>query len=292
MTVSTSTLRVLEPAPGLIAFYDGRIDGVRLHSAAPNWLDDGAYSLGIASYVVFDAGEALVYDTGISIDHARAIRAEVERRGARSIRVVLSHHHCDHVAGTEVFADCEILASRKTAQALAENRDNFAARSPAIDPLVMPTTVFDGKMSLRVGAIDIALRPLDIHSFDGLVAYLPQTRTLLAGDTLEDPVTYVAEPERLGVHLAELERLATWDIASILPCHGDPERISAGGYAPTLIGATRGYLSKLLRCRTEPGLASAELPEFIADDIASGALVYCSAYEAVHRKNVQAVLEL
>ena len=41
-----SSLRVLEPAPGVLAFYDGRIPGVRLHSAAGNWLDDGAFALG------------------------------------------------------------------------------------------------------------------------------------------------------------------------------------------------------------------------------------------------------
>lgn len=292
MTVSTATMRVLEPAPGLIAFYDGRIEGARLHSDAPNWLDDGAYSLGVATYAVLSQGEALVYDTGISIAHATAIRAEIERRGVNSIRVVLSHHHCDHVAGTEVFADCEILAGRKTADALLECQENFAARSPAIDPLVMPTTVFDGEMSLRVGDIDVDMRPLDIHSFDGLVGWLPQTKTLLAGDTLEDPVTYVAEPERLNVHLAELDRMAAWGIATILPCHGDPDRVASGGYAPTLIEATRRYVSKLLRCRSEPELASTGLAEFISGDIANGALVYFDAYEAVHWKNVEAVLEL
>ena len=39
-----STMRVLRPAPNVLAFYDGRIAGVRAHSEAPNWLDDGAYS--------------------------------------------------------------------------------------------------------------------------------------------------------------------------------------------------------------------------------------------------------
>ena len=206
--------------------------------------------------------------------------------------MALSHHHCDHVAGTEVFADCEILAGRKTAEALLTCRENFATRSPAIDPLVMPTTVIDGETSLLIGDVDVELRPLNTHSFDGLVAYLPQTRTLLAGDTLEDPITYVAEPDRLNAHLEELQRLATWDIASILPCHGDPQRIASGGYAPTLIDATRRYVSHLLRCRSDPGLASIMLAEFISDDVADGELVYFDAHEAVHRANVKAVLDL
>jgi glyoxylase-like metal-dependent hydrolase (beta-lactamase superfamily II) len=36
--------------------------------------------------------------------------------------VVLSHWHDDHVAGNEVFADCEIIALRLTAEALSEHR--------------------------------------------------------------------------------------------------------------------------------------------------------------------------
>ena len=292
MTALISNLRVLETAPNVLAFYDGRIDGVRLHSKEPNWLDDGAFSLGFASYAILDQGEALVYDTSISIEHARAVRGELERRGVSSIRVVLSHHHKDHVAGTEVFADCEIIASEKCARALRENQEAFAKSSPPIAPVVMPTTVFDGAMELSVGDISVELRPLDVHSFDGLTMYFPKTQLLLAGDTLEDTVTYVAEPDRLKVHCAELERLATWDIQTILPNHGAPDRIAGGGYDPSFIGATRDYVEKLLRCRKEPSLGTLQLSEFVARDIESGALIYFEPYEQVHAWNVKSVLAI
>ena len=82
-----ATLRVLRPAPHILAFYDGRIEGRRLHSAEPNWLDDGAYSLGVCSYAVVYGAEALVYDTHISLAHARTIRAALAAEGVRTIRV-------------------------------------------------------------------------------------------------------------------------------------------------------------------------------------------------------------
>ena len=291
MTISTSNLRVLEAAPNILAFYDGRVHGVRLHSKELNWLDDGAFSLGFASYAILDQGEALFYDTSISIAHAQAVRDELERRGVTSIRVVLSHHHKDHVAGTEVFADCEIIAGENCAQALSENQEAFAKSSPPIAPIVMPTTVFDGEMELSVGSIAVELRPLDVHSFDGLTIYLPKMRLLLAGDTLEDTVTYVAEPDRLEVHCAELERLATWNIQTILPNHGAPARIAGGGYEPTFIGATRGYIEKLLRCRSEPYFGRLRLSEFVAADIERGTLTYFEPYEQVHAWNVKSVWE-
>lgn len=292
MTASISNLRILETAPNVLAFYDGRIDGVRLHSKELNWLDDGAFSLGFASYAILDQGEALVYDTSISIEHARAVRDELERRGVTSFRVVLSHHHMDHVAGTEVFADCEIIASAKCARALRENQEAFAKSSPPIAPLVMPTTVFDGVMELSVGNIGVELRPLDVHSFDGLTMYFPKTKLLLAGDTLEDTVTYVAEPDRLEAHCAELERLSTWDIQTILPNHGAPDRIAGGGYDPSFIGATRNYVEKILHCREEPSLGALLLSDFASHDIESGALIYFEPYEQVHAWNVKSVLAI
>ncbi len=68
----------------------------------------------------------------------------------------------------------------------------------------------------------------DIHSDDGVVLYLPEARLLLAGDTLEDTVTYVAEPENLARHLPELDRLVALGATRILPNHGCPGRIAAG----------------------------------------------------------------
>lgn len=156
----------------------------------------------------------------------------------------------------------------------------------------MTDRVFDGVMDLSVGNIGVELRPMDVHSFDGLTMYFPKTRLLLAGDILEDTVTYVAEPDRLEVHCSELERLATWDIQTILPNHGAPDRIAMGGYDPSLIGATRDYVEKLLCCQDEPDLAPLRLSEFVARDIESGALKYFEPYEQVHAWNVESVLTI
>ena len=38
--------------------------------------------------------------------------------------------------------------------------------------------------------------------------WLPGQRLLLCGDTMEDTITYVDEPENLDAHLADLERLS------------------------------------------------------------------------------------
>ncbi|MFG1357678.1 MBL fold metallo-hydrolase [Xanthobacter pseudotagetidis] len=273
----------------MLAFYDGRVAGVRLHSPAENWLDDGAFSLGIASYAVVDGEDALVYDTHITLAHARLIRRTLEETGVRRIRVALSHWHDDHVAGNEVFADCEIIANRETDALLRANRARLEGGDPPITPLVLPNRLFEDRLALKVGAIPVELIQMDIHSRDGTVALLPGG-LLLAGDTLEDPITYVDEPDRLEAHLEGLKRLAALRPTRILPNHGAPDVIAAGGYPPALIDATVLYVERLLRLRRAPELALLNLSAFAAAAFATGAVRPFAPYEAVHRRNVAAVL--
>lgn len=285
-----STLRVLRPHPNIYAFYDGRIPGARAHSAAPNWLDDGAYALGVCVYAVVEGEEALIYDTHISLTHARAMRAELERAGVTRFRVVLSHWHDDHIAGNEAFADCEILGLDRTLAALTANRAAIESGNPPIRPLVLPNRIIDGPVDLAVGTIRVRLEPAEIHSHDGLILLLPDLGLMLAGDTLEEPITYVAEPERLAVHVEELQRIRTWNVPRILPNHGHPDVIASGGYGPGLIDATLRYVKKLLRLHEDSALADQDLSTFAAQDLADGLLTYFPPYEQVHTDNVKKVL--
>jgi glyoxylase-like metal-dependent hydrolase (beta-lactamase superfamily II) len=286
-------VRVLRPADGVFAFYEGREEGHRF-AAERNWVDEGALSLGIASYAIVDGNEAMIYDTHVSVDRAMFIRETLEREGVEHFTVVLSHWHLDHVAGTEAFGDCEVIACERTAEHLLANRDAIEAGTssgpPKIDPLVLPTRTFAERTTLRIGGTSVELIHLDIHSDDAVVAWLPERRLLLAGDTLEDTVTYVDEPGALPDHLEDLTRLGALDPASILPDHGDPGVIAAGGYGPGLIAATEGYIRKLLRCRAEPGLRDLGLREFAAEWLDDGSLNWFEPYAELHRSNVAAVI--
>ena len=73
----TKHLRVFQPHGNIYAFYDGRVEGYRFAEAG-NWVDDGALSLGIASYAIVDGGEAVIYDTHISVPYAQFVRKVLE----------------------------------------------------------------------------------------------------------------------------------------------------------------------------------------------------------------------
>ncbi len=281
---------MLRPAEGVLAFYDGRVEGHRF-AAGPNWVDDGALSLGIASYALVSGTEALVYDTHVSVEHGRRIRAELERAGARRLTVVLSHRHLDHVAGTAAFADCEVVACERTVELLHEHRGAIEAGTlggpPAIDPLVLPTTTFSGRLDLQVGELRVELHHTNIHRDDAVVLWWPERALLLCGDTLEDTVTYVDAPLELPEHRENLALLRRLSPMAILPNHGAPEVIAAGGYPRELIDATERYIDFLLRARDDAALAATPLRELVPG--LGGGCVYYPPYEEVHRRNVAAV---
>jgi cyclase len=289
----TDHLRVLEPGPGILAFYDGRVEGYRF-DAKPNWVDDGALGLGVASYAIVDGDEALVHDTGTSLAHGRVIREELGRRGVTRFTVVLSHWHLDHVAGTEAFVDSPVISNERTAEHLRAKRAAIEAGTlegpPAISPLVLPTRTFAGRETLSVGGETVELIAVNVHSDDATVLWLPKRRLLICGDTMEDTITYVGEPDQFDAHLRDLERLRELGPSRILPAHGDPDRIAAGGYPAGLNDATRSYIRLLQRMASEPELREVPLRELIADSLASGSLQYFEPYEAVHRQNLETVL--
>ena len=286
-------LRVLRPAEGVLAFYDGRVPGYRFANQS-NWVDDGALSLGIASYALVADDQAIVYDTHVSVERASLIRETLESEGVRETTVVLSHWHLDHVAGTAVFEDCEVIASARTAEHLARDRAPIEAGElegpPPIDPLILPTRTFLDRLELRVGDVEAELIATEIHSDDATLLWLPRERLLLCGDTMEDTVTYVDEPQSLHTHLVNLAKLGELGPDRILPNHGDPEVIAGGGYGPDLIDATEGYLGLLIRCRDQPELRKLSLRDLVRDWIDSGALRYFEPYEEVHRLNLERVL--
>ena len=277
-----SQLRIFGPHPGILAFYDGRVAGHRF-APGPNWVDDGALSLGIASYALIVGDQAIVYDSHVSVPHGRFIRDALARRGVTDIRVVLSHWHLDHVAGTEAFADCQVIANARTLGHLSERQAGIEAGTdhglPAIKPLILPDTVFEGRMTLDLGGVAVELIEANIHSDDATVLWLPERRILFAGDTVEDCVTYVGAPEDFDTHLADLARLQALGARWVLPNHGAAEVIAAGGYGPGLLAATADYIRHLQRDDPRP------MAEIIAPWLHTGTLRYFEPYEAVHSQN-------
>lgn len=134
-------------------------------------------------------------------------------------------------------------------------------------------------MTLDLGEERVELIEANIHSDDATVLWLPDRGILLAGDTVEDCVTYVGAPEDFEIHLADLARLEALGAAWVLPNHGAAQVIAAGGYGPGLLAATADYIQHLQADDPRP------MAEIIAPWLNNGTLRYFEPYEAVHSQN-------
>lgn len=113
---------------------------------------------------VVGPGEAAVVDPG----DAGPVVEILEREGLRLRHVLLTHHHFDHVAGTDA------LRARYGAEVLGAAHD--AHRLPALDRALVPGE------PLSVGAWDVRVLDVPGHT-RGHIAYAVAD-ALFAGDTL------------------------------------------------------------------------------------------------------------
>jgi cyclase len=288
-------IRVFQINDHLISFYDGRPPQPPRPTDTHNWADYGALDVGVSTYVIRRGDRALVYDTFPTVREARWVRDYLTKAGVRHFTLVNSHWHLDHVGGNAVYADVDRIATDKTIQLLSANKAAIEAGTewgpPAIKPLVLPNIGIASDTSYYVEDIKVELRPVNIHSEDGLVIYLPNDRILLAGDTLEDTVTFISEPENVVAQYRNMQKLKQWDIDRIFPNHGNPDVISHGGYQTTLIDATLNYLRKVITRSHDPDYLQGSLEDYVGDSVKKGWVSIWWAYDKPHKANLSKVSE-
>ena len=286
-------IKAVEINDHILAFYTGR-DGTRIIDG-PNWLDDGAMTLGIATYAVYKNSKAVIYDTFADIRQAMWVRNHLENMGINQFTVVLSHWHLDHIAGNEVYSDCNIISNALTRELLLKNKTDIESGRidgpPEIKPLILPGITFDKKTSLYLDDLQLELLNVNIHSKDATILYIPGDKILFAGDALEDTLTYIDEAENLVEHIKNLQQLKQFSVTAIFPNHGDPKVIEAGGYDKTLIDATINYITRMLDRVHDADFLKSSLKSYLRKELEQGWVHYYEPYEAVHSQNLRKVYD-
>lgn len=286
-------MRVFQINDHLLGFYDGRPAEPATPPSDHNWADFGAMNVGVATYVIHRGDRALVYDTYPSTQQARWVRDYLLKTGIQHFTLVNSHWHLDHVGGNAIYANVDRISTDKTIQRLTAKKTAIEAGTewgpPAITPLVIPNIGITADTTYFVEDIKVVLRPVNIHSEDGLVVYLPNDRILLAGDTLEDTLTFIVEPEEIGEQYKNLQEMKHWKIDRIFPNHGNPTVIANGGYQTTLIDATLDYLRRMVARAHDSDYLKGSMNDYVHDSVSKGWVSPWWAYREAHEANLAVV---
>jgi cyclase len=186
-------------------------------------------------------------------------------------RVLLTHHHSDHVFGVHRFRpSCVIahkacrhnmvLAGPGAVQRWAVKRPHFAADLQDI-PVILPDLTFEDRVTLHVGSHEILFfHPGIAHTDGDAAALLPKERILFAGDLFFNRVCPAAFAGSLQGWIAVVEQMLLLDVDTIVPGHG-PISDKAGftgmlEYLRMIVGFSR----EAFRAGADPEEAARAMP--------------------------------
>jgi cyclase len=208
-----------------------------LHPIAPGI---NAYLGGICNRgIISDHGNVLVVDSGVNIAEATPLRAIVdEQRTGGWLTLFNTHPHLDHFGGNQLFSDVPIIAQQAARTAIIQTGEQTLAawrQNPQVSEAIkdvkitLPNITFQDILTIFVGEIEVQLIHFGVaHSPSDTVAWLPQTKTLFAGDLLFNDVVPALPPGGNAAHwLDVLGRLQEFGAEQVIPGHGPIQAPSA-----------------------------------------------------------------
>ena len=175
----------------------------------------------------------MVIDTQATPVMAQDVIRRIREVTDKPIRyVVLSHYHAVRVLGASAYGAEQVIASRDTYELILERGEADMAseigRFPrlfraveSVPGLTWPTLVFDGRMTLWLGKLQVEILQLGRgHTKGDTVVWLPQDKVLFSGDLVEYNATPYAGDAYLTDWPATLDAIAALQPEKLVPGRG------------------------------------------------------------------------
>lgn len=231
---------------------------------------------GISAAGVSNAGMIAGRDFLMAIDALQGplptkgfIAAAKQATGKDFGRLVLTHHHGDHVNGNQFFANAEILSHpycRSEVLKAVPNTPKTWTPTPGVADvaearsLVPPSVTFKDDMVYMIGGTEVQFRVVGpAHTWGDVVAYLPQHKIVFLGDVGFFWVAPYANNSYITKWLDVCNAIQGWDVDVLVPGHGPiggkKELAEMADYFKVLGGEAR----KRYDAKLTAGAASAQI---------------------------------
>jgi glyoxylase-like metal-dependent hydrolase (beta-lactamase superfamily II) len=208
------------------------------------------------SGVVVGDDAVLVVDAQPTPGLAQAVIERVLSITDKPVRyVVLSNYHALHALGASAYAGAQVICSEATRELIvergAQDYKSEVQRLPrlfqaadTIPGLTHPTLAFGDRLSLWLGKLQVdILRPGRGNTKGDTVVWLPEDRTLFAGDLVVSGATPDAGDGHLKDWPNTLQQLRALRAAALLPGRGEPLMDEAA--VEQGIAATQRFVAEL-----------------------------------------------
>ena len=207
------------------------------------------YAQVTAGAVVTSEG-AILIDTLVFPEEARAIRYFLEERLNCPVRYVINtHYHADHTYGTCFFEHAQVVAHARCFDLLdTRGREGLIQAQHGTHELrdirvVLPHVLFEsGTMVVHLGNKTVELRHSPGHSPDSIVCLVREDRVLFAADTLM-PLPYFVDGS-YDDFVSSLNAMKNGGYENVVQGHGE---VVLRGEVEEIIQGNLDYLATIHR---------------------------------------------
>ncbi len=206
---------------------------------------DGSWGWSNAGLIV-DGDRSLLVDTLFDLKLTEVMLHDMRRATAAAEHmdtVVNTHANGDHCWGNQLVEGAEIIASRSSAEEMAEVPAEMLAQAMQMAPnmgamgeyilrifgdfdfagirTIAPSQTFDGELTLHVG--DKAVQLIEVgpaHTRGDILVHVPDDRVVFTGDILfvnGHPIVWAGP---VSNWIKACDRLMAMDVDAIVPGHG------------------------------------------------------------------------
>jgi cyclase len=246
----------------------------------------------VTAAVIVTPEGAVVVDTLPFPQESQQVRDFALRRCPQGIRyVVNTHHHADHVYGSYLFPEAELIAHRQCRQILLkvgqESLDQAKAQTPALAPvqLRIPQLVFETEMLVRLGEKTIHFMHAPGHSPDGIMVHVREDKALIASDVVT-PVPLIVRG-KLDELIQSLNEIKTLNLENAIQGHGG---VLLRGEIDDAVDSNVAYLEaieKKVRAIVEEGLPRSALAQIDIESCGKSRIPLGGLVQRLHQANLE-----
>ncbi len=248
----------------------------------------------VAATVIVTPQGAAVIDTLPFPRETQQVRDFALRRCPAGIRyLVNTHHHADHIYGSYLFPEAELIAHRQCREILLKvgetSLEQAKAQTPALAAveLRIPQLVFETELLLRLGEKTIHLMHAPGHAVDGIVVHIREDKVLVAGDVM----TPVPLPVRGGREelIRSLRHIKTLSLENVIQGHGG---VLLRGEIEETVDSSVAYLRAIerkVRSVIERGLPRSALSKIDIESCGKSRIPLGGLVQRLHQANLEAM---
>lgn len=207
----------------------------------------GLYAEVTATVIFTDEG-AIVVDTLPFPQESRHIRDFIAQRRSKALYVINTHSHADHIYGTYLFPEAEVVAHYQCRRLMERHAEASLSAAKQQTPQLAdvriryPELLFNEVMTLRVANKTIELSYTPGHARDVCSVYVYEDRLMIASDTVM-PVPYVVGGD-LDDMIQSLTAIKQKSMENLIQGHGE---VLLRGEIEETLAANISYLKSIDR---------------------------------------------